>query len=384
MSLIEFCNTDHQKKIIQAWEEAGHDFAGAAHALELSRSSVRHTVLRVKAIAASRGHAPEHDMTRTCPESFLVRGVSTLYDKEGKQAAQWVKTQINPQKYVELLQASVKAAMEEIPPEPQVPAPEQKSTDLLTQYLITDYHFGMLSWHEETGADWDVSIAEDLLVRWFEAAIKMAPDSEVGVFAQLGDFMHWDGLEAVTPTSKHVLDADTRFQKVVRIAIRALRRIMRLLLGKHNRVHVIMAEGNHDIASSVWLRELFSALYEESPRVTIDASPDPYYCYEHGDVSLFYHHGHKKKPENIHDVFVAKFRDVFGRTRKSYAHMGHMHHTYQKETNLMIVEQHRTLAAPDAHASRGGWMSGREAKAITYHRKFGEVGRITISPEMLK
>lgn len=50
----------------------------------------------------------------------------------------------------------------------------------------------------------------------------------------------------------------------------------------------------------------------------------------------------------------------------------------------MVVEQHRTLAAPDAHASRGGWISGRDASVITYHRDYGYVGRVVISPEMVK
>lgn len=44
----------------------------------------------------------------------------------------------------------------------------------------------------------------------------------------------------------------------------------------------------------------------------------------------------------------------------------------------------RTLAAPDSHASRGGWMSGRDAKVITYHAEHGEVGRTTISYDMIK
>jgi hypothetical protein len=145
-----------------------------------------------------------------------------------------------------------------------------------------------------------------------------------------------------------------------------------------------MAEGNHDMASSVWLREMFAAMYEREKRVTIDTSPDPYYCVEHGLTSLFFHHGHKRKPTNVDDVMVAKFREVFGRTKFSYAHLGHMHHTWQKETNLMIVEQHRTLAAKDAYASRGGWLSGREASCITYHKDYGQTGRVTITPDMVK
>ena len=121
----------------------------------------------------------------------------------------------------------------------------------------------------------------------------------------------------------------------------------------------------------------------DEPRITVDNSADTYYVYEHGDTSLFFHHGHKRKPDNVHDVFAAKFRDIFGRTKHSYAHMGHMHHQFTKETNLMIVEQHPTMAAADAYASRLGYGAKRSAPVITYSSKFGEVGRLTVTPEMV-
>jgi hypothetical protein len=156
-----------------------------------------------------------------------------------------------------------------------------------------------------------------------------------------------------------------------------------MLLQKHQHVHFLMAEGNHDLASSAWLRELFAALYIDEPRVTVETRPDPYYCIEHGKTALFFHHGHKKRFDSLETVFVAKFREVYGRTKYAYAHTGHLHHNVVKETNTMTLEQHRTLAAPDSHASRGGWMSGRDAKVVTYHKDFGEVGRISISPEMI-
>lgn len=34
-------------------------------------------------------------------------------------------------------------------------------------------------------------------------------------------------------------------------------------------------------------------------------------------------------------------------------------------------------------ASKGGWISGRDAKVITYSKRFGEVSRLTINPEMV-
>jgi hypothetical protein len=57
-----------------------------------------------------------------------------------------------------------------------------------------------------------------------------------------------------------------------------------MLLAKHKNVHVILAEGNHDMASSVWLRTMFKALYENEPRITVDDSALPYYAHEFGNV----------------------------------------------------------------------------------------------------
>ena len=291
---------------------------------------------------------------------------------------------IDAQRQEEMMQAAIASLCETIKKEKPVPAPKHSLEDLLSLYVITDYHIGMKAWGEETrGDNWDTKIAEDMLYRWFKSAIKSSPDSQTAVFAQMGDFLHWEGMDAVTPMNRNILDADGRIQMIIRVALRAIRRIVRELLIKHKTLHLIMAEGNHDPAGSAFLRESLNMLYEDEPRVFVDVSPDPYYCYEHGFTSLFFHHGHKKKMTNIDDVFVAKFREVFGRTKFSYGHMGHLHHRDMKETNLMVLEQHRTLAAHDQYASSHGWVSGREAQSITYSKKYGEVGRVVVTPEMI-
>ena len=87
--------------------------------------------------------------------------------------------------------------------------------------------------------------------------------------------------------------------------------------------------------------------------------------------------------KNIDHVFAGQFRELYGSTKHSYAHVGHLHSDEVISTNLMKVERHETLAARDAYAARGGWLSKRSAKVITYHKQWGEVGRITLSPEMV-
>jgi hypothetical protein len=378
----EYATTETQQKYLDAVIEHGTRMA-AAKALGVHHSTLNDSIQRIINNASRRGVSPDHDFTHAVPEGYIVKGTSTLY-RDDEVKLQWVKTSIDAEKQYALMKAASDAFASEIPREEPVTHLTVKSrSDLLNLYVLTDYHLGMYSWHEESGEDWDIDIAEQLLYKWIDAAVNLSPDTDSCVFAQLGDMLHWDGLDAVTPTNRHILDADTRFQKVVRVAIRVVRRIIGRLLQKHKKVHVIMADANHDPAGSVWLREWLAAFYEDEPRLIVDQSADTYYAHEFGKTSLFFHHGHKKQVSNVSDVFAAKFRDTFGRTKYSYAHLGHRHHIEVKENNLMIVEQHRTLAAKDAYASRGGWLSGRDAKVITYSSEYGEVSRVTVTPEML-
>lgn len=380
-TLLQYAQTDRQREIIEAIIEHGSN-RKAAKALGVANGTVTSALDKVKRHAAQKGHSPEHDMVHAVPDGYKVKGVSTLYS-DGVVKAQWVKSDIDRERQLEIMREAIEALCADIKPVGVVDCPNVISNDLLNVYVITDYHLNMRSWSSETGADCDMDIAENLLYNWFAQAIKQSPDSETAVFAQLGDLLHSDGWLALTPASGHVLDVDTRFQKAIRVAIRAIRRVIDMLLKKHNHVHLIMADANHDPASGAWLREMLVALYENEPRITVDNSADTYYAVEHGLTSLYFHHGHKRGVANVDSVFAAKFRELYGRTKYAYAHLGHLHSNESKESNSMMVERHRTLAAPDAYASKGGWISGRDAKVITYHKKYGEVSRITVSPDMV-
>jgi hypothetical protein len=265
-----------------------------------------------------------------------------------------------------------------------VAAPAASEAHLCTVYTLTDAHIGMLAWHREGGEDWDLSIAERTIIGCFERAIQSAPQSELAIFNQLGDLLHYDSFRPETPTSHHLVDADGRFTKMVEVAVRVLRRVIDLLLEKHPKVHVLMAEGNHDMASSVWLRTMFKALYENEPRITVDDSALPYYAVQWGEVMLAFHHSHLKKVDKLAGFMAAQFPVIWGATKFREIHTGDKHHAYEKDDQGARLIQHPTLAARDAYAARGGWHSMRSMSAITYHRNYGQVGRVTITPEMLQ
>src|SRR5271166_3000518 len=314
---------------------------------------------------------------------MALRGTSTLYGEDGTPKLQWVKTDKDAEKLFALQKAALAAMCAEIKPIAKIAAPKRNIADLLTLITLTDCHVGALAWDKETGEDWDLNIAEECLVGTFARMIDAAPASAGGIINQLGDFLHIDSLTPTTPTSHHILDADSRYQKMVEVAVRILRRIIEHALRKFEHVQVYMHEGNHDPAGSVWLRVMFAQLYSDNSRVTVGMSPNPYVAYRHGQTLLGFHHGHLKglKGLGLPLLFAAKFPQEWGETEFRYIHTGHLHHVEEKEHPGIKVIQHPTLAAPDAYAARYGFLSKRQATSMTYSKERGEVARAIFIPE---
>lgn len=375
--------TQRQAEYVDAINEHG-SIRAAARALKVSKGTIDDSVRLLRKKAALRGYSPPHDLTKSVPEPMILKGASTLYGANGAVKLQWVKSQLDNDKREELIRAAFQAAADELPRLDPIEPPLFVADDLCNLFTMTDCHVGMLAWRKEGGEDWDLRVAERTLMGCFERMVTTAPKAKVAVVAQLGDFLHAAGILPVTPTSGHVLDADGRFSKVVAVAIRILRRLVDIALMRHEIVHVLMAEGNHDITSSIWLRQMFAALYENEPRVLVVDSELPYYVVRHGKTMLAFHHGHLKKNEQLPILFAAQFPEVWGASTKRYVHTGHRHHVEEKEHPGMTVVQHPTLAARDAYAARGGWIAERQVSAITYHAEFGQVGRTTVVPEMLE
>jgi hypothetical protein len=312
-----------------------------------------------------------------------VVGRSTLTDAEGNVVLEWTKTAEDKARTDEAMRATAAAMADKLPRAKAVQAPTRVSADLCNLYTFTDYHLGMLAWGEEAGADWDLKIAERTLLAGFRAMVAQSPAAHTAVINIQGDFLHTDGLLPITPAHHHVLDADGRFSKIVAVAIRSIRALVAMALERHAAVHLLIVEGNHDEASSVWLRLMFTGLYDHEPRVEVNASELPFYVFQWGKTMLGFHHGHKVKNENLPLLFAAQFPEIWGQTKRRAIHCGHRHHCDEKEYNGVTVVQHPTLAARDAYAARGGWIADRSAQSITYHREYGQVGRVFVCPEML-
>jgi len=383
MSLLDYCTTERQREVITLHEE-GLGYQRIADRLgTITKWGVRDIVKNVKGKAAMRGHSPENDYLHTVPEGFVLRGVSTLYNDEGKPVSQWVKSASDKEAQFQMMIERIELACEGIKPWKPVKTPKVVEDDLLSLLVITDFHLGSYCWGQETSEDYDTNMARDLFLSSVKEMIDSTPKSKIGMLCNLGDFLHWDGLEQLTPSGKNLLEGDSRYSRIVDIAMTVMDEAVRMMLKKYEKVVFVCAEGNHDLAGSIWLRKFIRKLYAKEPRLEVIDNDFPYYAYRHGETMLCFHHGHKAKMGSLPKVFASepRFREDWGKSKIAYIHSGHYHHERLLEDAGAITEQHPTLASRDSYATRLGLMSQRGAKVITYDAADGEVARITVRPK---
>lgn len=430
---LEQFATPRQWELLTAWASHGSK-RKAAKALGLSNQSQLDSTRRaVEKKAALRGYIPSNPnfgLEIVLPEGFAMKGQSALVGADGKMMKRWDKTKQagrdpdevvklpDPKKIIKLATltdaegnvtqqwvsekpelAAREAAWELFAKElsaevrrlePIKPPKDLGGKHLLAGYPVGDHHLGMLSWAEETGDDYDITIGEDMLTRAMQYLVNANTPAEHALVAFLGDFMHYDSFESVTPTSRNQLDSDTRFPKLVRAAVRTMRITIDMALRNHQKVHVIVEVGNHDLASSIFLAECLKIAYENEPRVMIDTSPMHYHYFRFGKVLIGTHHGHGTKMSNLPLIMAHDRSQDWGETVHRYWWTGHIHQskvspaTSAEDYAGVQCESFRVLAAPDAWAAQKGYRPHRDMTSIMLHKEFGEVGRTKVKPEMLQ
>lgn len=381
--LIQFCESELQKTIVREVIVKGRPLTHVCKEVGSSERTGRQSKQRLLRKAANQGYSPDHDWNHPVPDGHKIKGVSTFYDEDGKPVRQWVKSQTDEQRQFEILVERIENAQEGLKSFKPTKPPKTCDDNLLTLLTVTDFHLGMHAWKAEAGDDWDMKIARDVFLNSIHDMIQASPKSGTGMLCQLGDFLHWDGiLSASTPMSGHAVDADTRYGKLVEMAMSVMTEAVKMMLKRYGKVVVVSAEGNHDISGSIWLRKHIKQLFKDEPRLEVIDNEFPYYAYLHGETMLAFHHGHKKKMEQLHKLFCSepRFREMWGKSTYTYMHSGHLHHEKLVEDSGYISERHPTLSSRDAYAARGGWVSRRGAKVITYDKVDGEVARITVRP----
>jgi hypothetical protein len=420
--LLEFA-TPRQAEALRAVNAAGGHRRLAASALGIPTTTLKDRVRKLLLQAASRGYSPPHDWQHPVPEGHRVKGNSTRYNAVGEVDQQWVKserdtvpkahpapppdhivtgtaTYVDGQGAVrgqwvttrrdhaaqwEAITAAVDAHVASYRgiADP-IDAPAWTDDSTLSIYPVGDPHIGMLSWGQETGEDFDLSIAERDLKGALRMLVAQAPPSKRAIFASVGDTFHADDDKQVTPGHGHKLDVDTRAGKVFRLGCALMRSAIDLLLTKHAHVDAIIVPGNHDPLTSRFLCAWLEAVYEREPRVTIAPNLNPYAYVRFGSCLFGFTHGDGVKPRDLPEIMATDRPEDWGQTQHRHWLTGHVHHDGFIEYRGCTVEHFRTLAGRDYWHHWRGYRSGRSLSRITYHEQWGEISRGTVDLQLAR
>lgn len=385
------------QQIVEALERSGGSRVNAARDLGVNVITIHKYIKRAEKMGLVVPASPHIAATadaltaateaahHAAPEHFHVRAVSSLVDAEGVVKLQWIKTRSDDDEATtQALIDAIKAVFAEAPRVKPVKAPAKSNADLLTVYPIGDHHVGMHSWAEETGSDYDLKIAEDLLIGAMERLVGSAPPSELAIINDVGDYFHINDKTNRTPASGHILDTDSRYSKIVRVGVKVLRRCVDMALTKHARVILEIKPGNHNPDAYVVLQVALGMLYENEPRVTVTQSPAWYTYFRFGKCLIGFTHGDKSKMEGLGEVMAADRPKDWGDTLHRYWYTGHIHSRKVLEGKGWTVESFRTLAPGDGYAIGAGYRSGRDMNAIVLDKEYGEVERHRVDVSQLE
>lgn len=423
-ALLPYAKTDRQRQVLDSLvlEDRGDrkgTLTAVARHLGVSRHTIQDILTTVKKNAARAGYAPESTpaWAQELPEGHRNRGMSTLVDADGATLKQWAKTERAPDpptrpivpeghhitrsatmldrqgealiQWVSTDHAAAsreasfweaaRSAAAEFTALPPVLNRAQNFQDSLTVYPVGDPHIGLLSWHKETGVDFDTAIAKAELMCATSDLVASSPRSSEAILALMGDNFHADDDMQRTPASGHKLDVDTRSGKVTKLGLELFLGMTLRLLQRHEKVSVIVIPGNHDPKSGMWTRLWLEAMLKDNKRCELVDTSRVYTYRKFGKNLLGFAHGHKARDERLMGIMahdcgpggLPGCEDYWGTTFYRRWFEGHLHQDVEKEFAGGKLTRVRTLAARDMYAHEEGFRSGRSLQSFTFDREFG-------------
>lgn len=287
----------------------------------------------------------------------------------------WVKTENHSVYYKAPAQEVAQAdwwvdAFADIPAFKHEPI-EIEANNLLSVYPIFDLHHGMLSWGEETnGQDYDVQIASADLRKSIARLDALTPKGGESLLILGGDTLHINDQTNATPASRHQLDADGRYYKVLDTAIKSISWLIEHLAYRHDKVKVRVLRGNHDIESHIALSFALAERYRDTPRITIEKSPMDLFMHRHGVCLIAAHHGDKSPPQRL-AMYLADVCSYYSDTRHRHILTGHIHHDSAKDFPGVKWQSLRAFCPADAYGA--GFGPRRALRCMVFDDKKGLV-----------
>jgi hypothetical protein len=261
-----------------------------------------------------------------------------------------------------------------------------KGGGYLYEIDLPDIHFGRLSWDDETGENYDIAIAEQMISSVIEKLIIRSNGFDIErILLPIGnDFYNVDN-DSGTTTKGTPQQEDGRWQRSFRRGRELCVKIIDAC-SSIAPVDVLVIPGNHDSQRSFYLGDALSCWYHGSNNVSINNDPITRKYYRFGQGLIGFTHGSNIELSKLPLIMAMEQPEMWSQTKHREWHTGHKH--FKKDTVYaanegfgVMVRILRSLAVSDAWTFNGGLVgTKRSAESFLWETNEGIVAQFTATP----
>lgn len=277
--------------------------------------------------------------------------------------------------------------------------PVRSKDGMLYEIGMPDLHFGRLTWDEESGENYDIQIAREMVRQVLAELLGFAALFKVErILLPLGnDFFNVNSRDETTTHGTRQQE-DTRWQKTFR-AGRLMAVEMIDACAAVAPVDVVIVPGNHDEERVFYLGEALECWYHATQRVRVDnrAVKRKYYTFGANLIGLT--HGYYEKVADLQAIMSLEAPDLWAASRYREWHTGDKHHKVDVELKPndklrfdlvrktdeglgVTVRILRSLAPADAWTFDKGFVGAlHAAEGFLWHPQDGMKAQFTAAPK---
>jgi len=265
----------------------------------------------------------------------------------------------------------------------------QHQNGMMYEIAMPDIHFGRLTWHEESGDDYDIKIAEKVIKSTLRDLLHYTSYFAINkILLPLGNDYFNVNNKINTTIHGTLQQEDTRWQKT----FRAGRRIAIDTIDLCTSIaptDVLLIPGNHDEEKIFYLGDALECWYHNNKNVHIDNLAKSRKYYSYGRVLLGFTHGDVETYKKLPNLMQFEVPQLWGNSLYREWHTGDKHHKTDfvlevDEQVGIVIRVLRSLVPADAWTFSHGFVGAqRAAEGFLWHPENGLIAQFTagVSPE---